>query len=64
LGIYLALKMIPEDVCEEARQQAAKPHDENKLRCWWVAILILLLWLGLAVLAGFWIADLLGLGEN
>ena len=64
LGIYFALKMIPEDVYQEARQQAAKTQNKNQPISWWVGALILLLWLGMAVLAGFWVADLLGVGEN
>ena len=64
LGIYFAMKMIPADVYQEARQQAAQAEDENKPHSWWVGALILLLWLGLAVLAGFWIADLIGYGER
>ena len=64
LGIYFAMKMIPADVYQEARQQAAKAQHENKPSSWWVGALILLLWLGLAVLAGFWIANLVGFSEN
>lgn len=58
-GIYLALKMIPADVYQEAREQAVKNREEGQLAYRWVGALILLLWLGLVVLVGFWITDLI-----
>ncbi len=52
LGIALALRMIPSEVMAECRQQAeritAKPSS------WWVAVLIVLLWLSLLTLAAWW----------
>ena len=59
LGIYLSLKLIPEEIYKEARAQAADAHHTSPPAAWWVAGLILLAWLGLAVLAGFWAVEII-----
>lgn len=52
LGIYLALKMIPRDVMEEARQQAALAQEQGQLRSRAGIVMVIIAWgLGLAVLA-------------
>jgi uncharacterized membrane protein YkvA (DUF1232 family) len=52
LGIFLALKLIPDEVMAECRQQALKKHE--KPTNWWAGALILLLWLTLAGLGIVW----------
>jgi uncharacterized membrane protein YkvA (DUF1232 family) len=52
LGAYLAVKMIPPQVMEESRAKAkevlAQGNPVNKV----AAVVIVLIWIGLAVLAG------------
>jgi uncharacterized membrane protein YkvA (DUF1232 family) len=52
LGAYLAVKMIPPQVMEESRAKAkevlAQGNPVNKV----AAVVIMLIWIGLAVLAG------------
>src|SRR5213075_2176632 len=53
LGIWLAIRMIPQDVLHECREKAAKTSDELP-KNWWVAGAIVLFWLAALTL----IADL------
>lgn len=59
LGIYFAVKMIPADIYQEAREQAVRVESEDHPNSGWVVALILLIWLGAFVLTGWWIADLI-----
>lgn len=52
LGIYLALKMIPEAVMEECRQKTRVAMARRHPARWIAAAIILALWLLLAALAG------------
>jgi len=58
LGIYLAIRMIPEEIYREAQAQAVDSHNEGNPSGWWVGVLIVLVWLGLAALAGWWALEL------
>jgi uncharacterized membrane protein YkvA (DUF1232 family) len=53
LGAYLAVKMIPAQVMEESREKArdliAQGKPVNKV----AAVVIVLIWIGMAVLAGW-----------
>ena len=52
LGVFLALKLIPEDVMAASRKQAQEDHE--KPVNWWSGILIILLWITLAGLGIAW----------
>jgi len=43
-GIYLSLKMIPQDVLEECRAKAQSTSMDNKTK-WAAALIIVLIWL-------------------
>ena len=56
IGIWLVLKMVPEDVMAECRTEAARWHEEKRLQprsrlgativiAIWAAVLVLMLWL-------------------
>ncbi|MGG1576040.1 YkvA family protein [Fictibacillus sp. NRS-1165] len=47
LGIMLALKMIPEDVLNECEIKAKDFNEDNRPENWFVAILIIMIWLAL-----------------
>ena len=51
LGIALALKMIPEPVMAECRARAAEAEGRPTSRL--AAVVVILIWIGLALLAGF-----------
>jgi len=53
LGVFLALKLIPEDVMAASRQKAQEDH-ENPVN-WWSGILIILLWVILAGVGIIWL---------
>ena len=54
LGIKLALKMIPEEVLSEARQQAAQEFEGEKPKRWIVGAIIILIWIAFAALVITW----------
>jgi uncharacterized membrane protein YkvA (DUF1232 family) len=51
LGIALVLKMIPNDVMDECREQAKVAILQNKPVNWMAAIAIVGIWVGLAILS-------------
>jgi uncharacterized membrane protein YkvA (DUF1232 family) len=51
LGISLAIRMIPEPVLAEARQQAQEIMAEGKPTNWLAAAIIILIWILLAAMA-------------
>jgi uncharacterized membrane protein YkvA (DUF1232 family) len=53
LGIWLAVRMIPDNVMAQARQQAASQFDEMKSRRWIAVLIVILIWLGFAAFAFF-----------
>lgn len=53
LGIFLALKLIPDEVITASRQKAQENH--GKPVNWWSGALIILLWLTLAGLGIAWV---------
>ena len=44
LGIAAAIRMIPQNVLEECREQAEEVFKEEKPKNWTVGIIIILLW--------------------
>jgi len=51
LGIYLALKMIPEQVMAEARQKAAEAQEQGKIHSRGGILIVVLIWMvGLVIL--------------
>ncbi|MBN2501978.1 MAG: DUF1232 domain-containing protein [Anaerolineales bacterium] len=59
LGVALALKMIPTEVIEAARAEAATQMASGKPVNWVAGVIIVAIWVGGLVLAIYWIADLL-----
>ena len=55
LGVWLALKLIPPEVLAESRLKAQEALAAGKPVNWAAAAVIILLWLGLAALAGWWV---------
>ena len=53
VGIWLAVRMIPENVMDQAREQATLEYLDIKPRSWVVTVIILLIWLGFVVMAFF-----------
>jgi uncharacterized membrane protein YkvA (DUF1232 family) len=49
-GIALALKMIPKNVMDDARTAAADAMRSDKPVSWVMAVVIILIWLGIAIL--------------
>lgn len=58
LGIWLVLKLVPQDVLAECREQAAswQAGNETRPRNRLAAALVIAFWLALLVLAWLWIA--------
>lgn len=52
LGVFVALKLIPEEVMTASRKKAQENHE--KPVNWWIGALIILLWLALAGLGVAW----------
>ena len=52
LGAYLAVKMIPAEVMEESRQKAKEMMAQGKPVNKLAAVIIVLVWIGLAVAVG------------
>jgi uncharacterized membrane protein YkvA (DUF1232 family) len=59
LGVALALKMIPEEVIEAARAEAAERMASGKPVNWVAGVIIVAIWVGALALAIYWVADLL-----
>ena len=59
LGISLALKIIPREVMAECRQRAQEEMSAGKPANWAAAIVIILVWVGLAYLCIRWAIYLL-----
>lgn len=57
LVLWLALKLIPQPVLAEARARAAQTLERPRSLA--AAVVIVLVWIALAVLAGWWLADFL-----
>lgn len=57
LGIALVLKMIPPEVMDECRIQAQSEMQTGKPTNWVAAAIIILLWVGCAVLGMRWIIN-------
>jgi len=55
LGIYLALKMIPEQVMVEARQKAAEAQEQGNIRSRGGILIVVLIWIVGLVILGFFI---------
>ena len=58
LGIALALRMMPAGVMDECRAQAKREIGEGKPVNWFVAVIIIGIWLGLAGLCILWLINL------
>ena len=58
LGILIAVKLIPSQVLAESRIQAAEVIAQGKPVNKVAAVVIVLMWLGLAALTVFWIIRL------
>ncbi|CAN5797911.1 hypothetical protein BH10CHL1_BH10CHL1_29330 [soil metagenome] len=55
LGIALVLKLIPAVVMDECRSKAQTMLDKPQATNWVAAIIIMVIWLGLAILVGRWL---------
>jgi uncharacterized membrane protein YkvA (DUF1232 family) len=55
LGAAAAIKMIPPEVMAECRVKAQMEMDKGKPVNWVVAVLIVLVWIGLAVVCIWWV---------
>jgi uncharacterized membrane protein YkvA (DUF1232 family) len=53
VGVFLAVKMIPKQVMEDSRQKAREVVAQGKPINKVAAVIIVLIWIGLAVVAGF-----------
>jgi len=54
LGITLALKMIPEEALNAAKQQALQELEGEKPKRWIAGAIIILIWIALAIIMVFW----------
>jgi uncharacterized membrane protein YkvA (DUF1232 family) len=59
LAIYLALKMVPENVLTECRQKTAATNDQLP-KSWLAATAIVVLWLLALLAAGVYLVRLMG----
>ena len=57
LGISLALKMIPQEALDAAREQASAEKMQGRPIPWVAGVIILLIWLTLGVLIILWIVQ-------
>ena len=53
LGVILAIRMIPKDVMEQSRLQARVEMTQGKRVSNLAALVIVLMWIGLAILVGW-----------
>ncbi len=58
LGIALALKMIPAEVLESARQKALQAEEEGYPKSWSMAVVIVVIWVLMLGLGVFWVVNL------
>jgi uncharacterized membrane protein YkvA (DUF1232 family) len=63
LGIYVALRMIPQEVLAECRAKAGTT-SEKLPRNWWAGAAIVLLWLGTLMVAGYFLVQTFLGGEK
>jgi len=59
-GVAVALRMIPADVMEEARTSAADAMNSGKPVNWFMAAIIVLIWLGIALVGLLMLSKVLG----
>lgn len=59
-GIALALRMIPGNVMEDARKAATDALDSDKPVNWVMAVVIILIWLGIAAIGVAMVSRVLG----
>jgi uncharacterized membrane protein YkvA (DUF1232 family) len=57
LGIWLALRLVPPEVLAEARARAARTLERPRSVA--AAVVIAAIWIALAALAAWWLADFL-----
>ena len=58
IGIWIAIRMIPENILEESRLHAPSESLDGKPRNWMAAAIIILIWISSASLAIYWIIQL------
>ena len=59
LAIMLVIKLISADVLEKNRARARQSATHLQHRSWIAAIVIILIWLSLAILCGWWLSTYL-----
>ena len=59
LGIALVVKLIPETIMVACREQAQTDMGSDKPRSWFMAAIIILIWIGLAALGIYWMFNLI-----
>jgi uncharacterized membrane protein YkvA (DUF1232 family) len=57
LGVWIAVKLIPEEVLVECRAHALQAEGRSRAWGWAAAALIGVLWLAAALLAGLWVRE-------
>ena len=57
LGIALAIKLIPQSILIECRARAMEAIENDKPVSWIAGIVIILIWLILIIIFGFWIYE-------
>ncbi len=45
LGIYLVIKLIPDEIFTEAHQEVAERPEDAGISGWWFAVLIIIFWI-------------------
>jgi len=57
LGIYLVIKLIPDEIFTEAHQVVAARPEDAGISGWWFAVLIVLFWIFVAffIIKAIWI---------
>ena len=56
LGVLLALRLIPAPVMADCRRRAREDLAQGRPMNWWAAVVIVLVWVGLAALGIYWLA--------
>jgi uncharacterized membrane protein YkvA (DUF1232 family) len=59
VGVALTIKLIPSNVLSECRQQARATIAQNKPTHWTAAVVIVIIWIVLAVVAVLFVAKIL-----